>query len=76
MAPDTRKAPGQGPSAEQMNGEFGARVAEPYDIARGLRRRREAALRLPPLRCGCRDPLDARHLDDRCRWRRAGRWAA
>jgi hypothetical protein len=27
----------------------------------GLRRRREAAWRLPPLDCGCRDPWTCRH---------------
>ena len=34
-------------------------VAEPDSIAAQLRRRREAAHRLPPLADGHRDPLDA-----------------
>lgn len=42
--------------------------ATPPDLPAGLRRRREAALRLPPLPCGCRDPLSHRHRAGRCRW--------
>ena len=33
-----------------------------------LARRREAALRLPPLACGCQDPLAADHRAGRCRY--------
>lgn len=31
-------------------------------------RREVAAMRLPPMVCGCRDPLDPLHLDRRCRF--------
>lgn len=31
-------------------------------------RRREAALRLPPLPCGCHDPESIEHRDGRCRY--------
>lgn len=34
------------------------------NIAADLRRRREASWRLPPLPCGCPDPLGCRHYDD------------
>jgi hypothetical protein len=37
-------------------------------LREGLRRRRDAALRLPPLKCGCRDPLSQRHRLGKCRW--------
>jgi hypothetical protein len=33
-----------------------------------VQRRRAAALRLPPLVCGCRDPLSLRHREGCCRW--------
>jgi len=33
-----------------------------------LKRRRAAAERLPPLECGCRDPLDPRHQAGFCRF--------
>lgn len=39
---------------------------QPTPVAAQLRRRRDAALRCPPLPCGHRDPLDPGHLD-RCR---------
>jgi hypothetical protein len=32
-----------------------------------LERRRAAALRLPPLECGCRDPLHPQHRAGLCR---------
>jgi hypothetical protein len=35
--------------------------AEVSEYLQGLKRRREAALRLPPLMCGCRDPESNRH---------------
>jgi hypothetical protein len=38
------------------------------DLAAQLARRREAALRLPPLQCGCRDPEAWEHLVERCRF--------
>jgi len=38
------------------------------ELARQLDRRREAALRLPPMECGCRDPEDARHTAGCCRY--------
>lgn len=38
------------------------------DVRTQLERRREAALRLPPLTCGCRDPLQLAHLDGHCRY--------
>ena len=41
------------------------------DTLAGLRRRREAARRLPPLECcGCRDPWTCRHHDDPKPYRR------
>jgi hypothetical protein len=40
------------------------------DLAEQLARRREAALRLPPMDCGCRDPESPDHLADRCRYPR------
>lgn len=36
------------------------------------RRRTEAARRMPPLACGCRDPFTTRHQEGRCRWRKRG----
>lgn len=39
------------------------------DQAEGMARRREAALRLPPLECGCRDPETWEHLTGGCRFR-------
>ncbi len=42
--------------------------AGPADRQEQLERRRIAALRLPPLACGCHDPLGADHLDSRCRY--------
>lgn len=41
-----------------------------HETAASITRRREAALRLPPLACGCRDPLSPTHLARRCRWRK------
>jgi len=40
----------------------------PDGLADQLARRRDAALGLPPLICGCRDPLDPVHQDGRCRF--------
>jgi hypothetical protein len=45
----------------------------PSDLAGQLRRRREAALRLPPLACGCRDPLYCHCYEDRAQRRREAR---
>ena len=44
---------------------------KPEVLGAQLRRRREAALRLPPLACGCRDPLycRCRDRDDDRQWR-------
>ncbi|MEV4212929.1 hypothetical protein [Micromonospora sp. NPDC049662] len=32
-------------------------------------RRTEAARRLPPMPCGCRDPFTMKHREGRCRYR-------
>jgi hypothetical protein len=48
---------------------------EPGDkLQAQLARRREAALRLPPLACGCRDPEHFDHRDGGCRYPQ--RWAS
>lgn len=51
-----------------MSGEEGRAIRE------GLARRREAALRLPPLDCGCHDPETLDHIEGRCKWRRRDPW--
>jgi hypothetical protein len=38
------------------------------DLVEQLARRREAALRLPPLACGCHDPDNRDHQAGRCRY--------
>jgi hypothetical protein len=37
-------------------------------LAAQLARRHEAALRLPPLDCGCRDPGTRQHASRQCRY--------
>jgi hypothetical protein len=51
---------GESQGAEENSGDeiSAAIVAEPESIAAQLRRRREAALRLPPLQSARRDPID------------------
>lgn len=44
-------------------------ASEPEEAELQIRRRREAALRLPPLPCGHRDPESPEHLAGRCRYR-------
>lgn len=71
--PHTQRTPGAG-QASGGSSEVTATditVTQPaprshYDDPAGIRRRRQAALRLPPLACGCRDPFSAEHLTDRC----------
>jgi hypothetical protein len=38
------------------------------ELARQLARRREVALRLPQMECGCHDPEDPRHSAGQCRY--------
>ncbi len=40
------------------------------EIEQQLARRRSAALRLPPMACGCRDPESPEHVAALCRYRR------
>jgi hypothetical protein len=58
------------PSANVTHHEFGPmQPGRPADeLARQLERRREAALRLPPLECGCRDPDTWQHRMGECRY--------
>lgn len=42
---------------------------ERAELVRQFERRREAALRLPPMECGCRDPDEPRHAAGQCRYR-------
>ncbi|MEU4675749.1 hypothetical protein [Micromonospora sp. NPDC023737] len=48
------------------------RIRNHRDDAAAWRRRQEAARRLPPMPCGCRDPLERAHREGRCRYRRRG----
>lgn len=78
MDGETSRRPGYDSRAATNNstvGETTASIPARYDVLASLRRRRAAARRLPPLRCGCVDPLDRRHLEDRCRWV-VTRWVA
>ncbi|HEY9416967.1 MAG TPA: hypothetical protein VIQ30_19590 [Pseudonocardia sp.] len=43
-----------------------------WDPRAANQRRTEAARRLPPMPCGCRDPFTVRHREGRCKWRRRG----
>jgi hypothetical protein len=47
-------------------------VGDGERLEKQVERRRAAALRLPPLDCGCRDPLDTRHVAAQCRYPRRG----
>lgn len=47
------------------------RKTECDGLAVQLARRYEAALRLPPLECGCQDPETQTHLAGKCPYRRA-----
>ncbi len=58
-----REARALGQAAERL-----ATDAGPVDRQEQLERRMIAALRLPPLACGCHDPLGADHLGSRCRY--------
>lgn len=63
---------GREAGAERV-GQTTASVPPPaatWDHRTAYRRRREAALRLPPLYCGCRDPEASVHREGRCRRRR------
>ena len=42
--------------------------ADAENLETQLERRRAAALRLPPLECGCRDPLHPDHRAGLCRY--------
>jgi hypothetical protein len=56
---DKAVPPGDDPDGTKQQEEITHSDTKPYhyDVAAGHRRRREAAERLPPLRCGRRDPL-------------------
>lgn len=56
MTPEAHRRPGGGGDESTTN--VLNSVREPEGIAAQLRRRREAAWRLPPLPDGLRDPLD------------------
>lgn len=58
-------------SADQPTGSPVGLRAEHEGLAEQLVRRHEAALRLPPLSCGCHDPETQTHLAGKCRYRRA-----
>lgn len=51
--------------AEQFADQLGPTPPRHPDLA-AARRRHAAALRLPPLECGCRDPLTPHHLEGHC----------
>jgi hypothetical protein len=73
--PQTSNRPEGTPRPAPNRNQITPSIPGRYDLAAGLARRREAASRLPPLACGCRDPLSRQHLEDRCRWRRNWRAA-
>lgn len=57
-------------AADQPNTDSSEYSSPQWDPIAAMRRRREAALRLPPMPCGCRDPLSTQHAEGRCRrWR-------
>jgi hypothetical protein len=64
---EARPGVASGAGSEKV-GETTASVPR-WTLAHGIRQRRKAAQRLPPLACGCRDPLALEHLDQRCRYR-------
>lgn len=62
--PGNAAAPGDAPRANGSNNEMGDQPTS--TVAEDLRRRRDAADRMPPMLCGHRDPLDclAGHDED------------
>jgi hypothetical protein len=76
MAPNADRASPEGPARHVIHPSKGSDalsvhgVEDAEDLAVQLARRREAALRLPPLACGCHDPEIAGHLANRCRYPR------
>lgn len=59
-------------NAESQVTDLHKQNSDRLDWVAAARRRAEAARRLPPMACGCHDPLTTRHMDGRCRWRRQG----
>jgi hypothetical protein len=66
MTTNERRPAGNG--AAQRAGEASTTVTQGWTPVRGYRARRAAALRLPPMPCGCHDPLDRDHAEGHCRW--------
>jgi hypothetical protein len=58
MAAERRPDGGGIPDAGNVETSIGPADDEIAELLAGLRRRREASWRLPPLADGCRDPLD------------------
>jgi hypothetical protein len=71
-APRRKRAPhdDRGP-AKDTESPPAPTVARNSDLAEQLARRHEAALRLPPLDCGCHDPETWEHWSGQCRYRRS-----